>query len=129
MMGTDAWLFVEPRTPGMQTVPWSNLHRKAGGHVVEAMSQVGGLPGDRSVELTVGATPENLAVAMRDGGEEREGPEGREGAHPEGVRHRGRTRNRLPATADMVDLAPVLCAGVTVYRGLKRTRARPGHRW
>ena len=62
MMGTDAWLFVEPRTPGMQTVPWSNLHREAGGHVVEAMSQVGGLPGDRSVELTVGATPENLAV-------------------------------------------------------------------
>jgi propanol-preferring alcohol dehydrogenase len=33
---------------------------------------------------------------------------------------------RLPATADMVGLAPVLCAGVTVYRGLKRTRARPG---
>ncbi len=33
---------------------------------------------------------------------------------------------RLPTTADMVGLAPVLCAGVTVYRGLKRTRARPG---
>jgi propanol-preferring alcohol dehydrogenase len=33
---------------------------------------------------------------------------------------------RLPATADLIGLAPVLCAGVTVYRGLKRTRARPG---
>src|SRR5262249_29926667 len=33
---------------------------------------------------------------------------------------------RLPAKADLVGLAPVLCAGVTVYRGLKRTTARPG---
>jgi propanol-preferring alcohol dehydrogenase len=33
---------------------------------------------------------------------------------------------RLPEKADMVGLAPVLCAGVTVYRGLKRTQARPG---
>ncbi|MGH6962399.1 MAG: zinc-binding dehydrogenase, partial [Dongiaceae bacterium] len=27
---------------------------------------------------------------------------------------------------DLIGLAPVLCAGVTVYRGLKRTMARPG---
>jgi propanol-preferring alcohol dehydrogenase len=33
---------------------------------------------------------------------------------------------RLPQKADMIGLAPVLCAGVTVYRGLKRTHARPG---
>jgi propanol-preferring alcohol dehydrogenase len=33
---------------------------------------------------------------------------------------------RLPSNADLVGLAPVLCAGVTVYRGLKRTGARPG---
>jgi len=33
---------------------------------------------------------------------------------------------RLPAKADLLGLAPVLCAGVTVYRGLKRTMARPG---
>jgi propanol-preferring alcohol dehydrogenase len=33
---------------------------------------------------------------------------------------------RLPTKADLVGLAPVLCAGVTVYRGLKRTMARPG---
>jgi len=33
---------------------------------------------------------------------------------------------RLPAKADLIGLAPVLCAGVTVYRGLKRTMARAG---
>lgn len=33
---------------------------------------------------------------------------------------------RLPKKADLVAMAPVLCAGVTVYRGLKRTMARPG---
>ncbi len=32
----------------------------------------------------------------------------------------------LPADVDPVALAPVLCAGVTTYRGLKRTAARPG---
>ncbi len=34
----------------------------------------------------------------------------------------------LPHTADPVAIAPVLCAGVTTYRGLKRTGARPGQR-
>jgi len=33
---------------------------------------------------------------------------------------------RLPAGADLVDVAPILCAGVTVYKGLKMTEARPG---
>ena len=33
---------------------------------------------------------------------------------------------RLPKDADLYELAPILCAGVTTYRGLKRTNARPG---
>ncbi len=33
---------------------------------------------------------------------------------------------RLPKTANFYELAPILCAGVTTYRGLKRTHARPG---
>ncbi|MFC4727741.1 alcohol dehydrogenase AdhP [Coralloluteibacterium thermophilus] len=32
----------------------------------------------------------------------------------------------LPASLDFVEVAPVLCAGVTVYKGLKTTEARPG---
>lgn len=32
----------------------------------------------------------------------------------------------LPESVDPVAVAPVLCAGVTTYRGLKRTGARPG---
>lgn len=33
---------------------------------------------------------------------------------------------RLPKTVDLYGLAPILCAGVTTYRGLKRSQARPG---
>ena len=33
---------------------------------------------------------------------------------------------RLPKRADLVAIAPILCAGVTTYRGLKRTNTRPG---
>jgi len=33
---------------------------------------------------------------------------------------------RIPEKADLFELAPILCAGVTTYRGLKRTGARPG---
>jgi propanol-preferring alcohol dehydrogenase len=33
---------------------------------------------------------------------------------------------RLPQHADLVAIAPILCAGVTTYRGLKRTQTRPG---
>ena len=33
---------------------------------------------------------------------------------------------RLPDGVDPVEVAPVLCAGVTVYKGLKMTEARPG---
>jgi propanol-preferring alcohol dehydrogenase len=33
---------------------------------------------------------------------------------------------RLPKGVNFYELAPILCAGVTTYRGLKRTNARPG---
>jgi alcohol dehydrogenase, propanol-preferring len=33
---------------------------------------------------------------------------------------------RLPDDADFVQIAPILCAGVTVYKGLKSTNAKPG---
>jgi propanol-preferring alcohol dehydrogenase len=33
---------------------------------------------------------------------------------------------RLEKTANLYELAPILCAGVTTYRGLKRSLARPG---
>ncbi|GES47370.1 zinc-dependent alcohol dehydrogenase [Rhizobium dioscoreae] len=33
---------------------------------------------------------------------------------------------RLPEHVDFADIAPILCAGVTTYKGLKETEARPG---
>nr|GAJ36309.1 alcohol dehydrogenase [Bradyrhizobium sp. DOA9] len=33
---------------------------------------------------------------------------------------------KLPATIDFAAIAPILCAGVTTYKGLKETEARPG---
>lgn len=33
---------------------------------------------------------------------------------------------RIPEGADLVEIAPILCAGVTVYKGLKMTEARAG---
>jgi propanol-preferring alcohol dehydrogenase len=33
---------------------------------------------------------------------------------------------RIPDGADPLEVAPILCAGVTVYKGLKETEARPG---
>lgn len=33
---------------------------------------------------------------------------------------------RLPAKVDFVTMAPILCAGVTTYKGIKETEARPG---
>ncbi|BCW20065.1 zinc-dependent alcohol dehydrogenase [Arthrobacter sp. NtRootA9] len=38
----------------------------------------------------------------------------------------GRFAARIPAGSDPVEVAPVLCAGVTVYKGLKMTEAKPG---
>jgi alcohol dehydrogenase, propanol-preferring len=33
---------------------------------------------------------------------------------------------RLPANVNFTEIAPILCAGVTTYKGLKETEARPG---
>ena len=33
---------------------------------------------------------------------------------------------RLPDNVPFIDIAPILCAGVTTYKGLKETQARPG---
>ncbi len=33
---------------------------------------------------------------------------------------------RIPQNLSFVDAAPILCAGVTTYKGLKQTQARPG---
>jgi propanol-preferring alcohol dehydrogenase len=33
---------------------------------------------------------------------------------------------RIPEGSDLVQVAPILCAGVTVYKGLKMTEAKPG---
>ncbi|MFC4821774.1 alcohol dehydrogenase AdhP [Dokdonella ginsengisoli] len=33
---------------------------------------------------------------------------------------------RLPAGGDFAELAPILCAGVTTYKGIRETEARPG---
>jgi len=33
---------------------------------------------------------------------------------------------KLPASVDFIAVAPILCAGVTTYKGLKETDARPG---
>ena len=33
---------------------------------------------------------------------------------------------RLPSNPDFVRLAPILCAGVTTYKGIKETEAKPG---
>src|SRR5690606_17687537 len=34
---------------------------------------------------------------------------------------------RLPDSVGFIDIAPILCAGVTVYKGLKMTEAKAGH--
>ena len=35
----------------------------------------------------------------------------------------------LPPNVDFVSIAPILCAGVTVYKGLKETRQSPASGW
>lgn len=48
------------------------------------------------------------------------------GGHAEYVVARAAYAGLLPDDADFVALAPILCAGVTTYKGLKETDARPG---
>jgi len=33
---------------------------------------------------------------------------------------------RIPEGADLIAMAPIPCAGVATYKGLKETEARPG---
>lgn len=49
-----------------------------------------------------------------------------DGGYAEYVRADANYVGRLPAGLDFGPAAPVLCAGVTVYKGLKETEARPG---
>jgi propanol-preferring alcohol dehydrogenase len=48
------------------------------------------------------------------------------GGYAEYMVAKGAFCGHLPDHLDLYELAPVLCAGVTTYRGLKRTGARPG---
>ncbi len=49
-----------------------------------------------------------------------------DGGYAEFVRADANYVGRLPDALDFGPAAPVLCAGVTVYKGLKETEARPG---
>jgi alcohol dehydrogenase, propanol-preferring len=49
-----------------------------------------------------------------------------DGGYAEFVRADANYVGRLPDGLDFGNAAPVLCAGVTVYKGLKETEARPG---
>ena len=48
------------------------------------------------------------------------------GAYAEYVLASAAYVGRLPRNADMIGLAPILCAGVTTYKGIKETDTRPG---
>jgi alcohol dehydrogenase, propanol-preferring len=49
-----------------------------------------------------------------------------DGGHAEFVQAEANYVGQLPSGLDWGPAAPVLCAGVTVYKGLKETEARPG---
>ena len=49
-----------------------------------------------------------------------------DGSYAEYVVADARYVAHLPANTDMIAMSPILCAGVTVYKGLKETEARPG---
>lgn len=49
-----------------------------------------------------------------------------DGGYAEYVIADARYVGRLPANVNFVEMAPILCAGVTVYKGLKETDTRPG---
>lgn len=48
------------------------------------------------------------------------------GTYAEYVLAKGDFVGHLPVGADLVGIAPILCAGVTTYKGLRETEARPG---
>ena len=49
-----------------------------------------------------------------------------DGGYAEYVLARAAFVGRLPDKTDFVTMAPILCAGVTTYKGLKETEVRPG---
>ena len=49
-----------------------------------------------------------------------------DGGYAEYVLADARYVARFPAGIDFIEMAPIICAGVTVYKGLKETEARPG---
>lgn len=49
-----------------------------------------------------------------------------DGGYAEYVIADARYVGHFPANVDCVQMAPIICAGVTVYKGLKETDARPG---
>ncbi len=49
-----------------------------------------------------------------------------DGSFAEYVRANANYVGIIPENVDSIEIAPVLCAGVTVYKGLKMTEARPG---
>lgn len=49
-----------------------------------------------------------------------------DGGYAEYVIADARYVGRLPSNVNFLEMAPILCAGVTVYKGLKMTEARPG---
>jgi len=51
---------------------------------------------------------------------------GVDGTYAEYVLARADYVGRLPDNPDFVAMAPILCAGVTTYKGLKETEAKPG---
>ena len=49
-----------------------------------------------------------------------------DGGYAEYVLADARYVARFPAGIDFIEMAPIICAGVTVYKGLKETETRPG---
>lgn len=50
----------------------------------------------------------------------------RDGGHAEYMTARGEAVAEIPEGLSFVDAAPIMCAGVTTYNGLRNTDARPG---
>lgn len=49
-----------------------------------------------------------------------------DGGHAEYMRARSEAVAKIPEGLSFVDAAPIMCAGVTTYNGLRNTEARPG---
>lgn len=58
--------------------------------------------------------------------EQRNGGYSVDGGYAEYVVADARYVGRMPANSDFIAMAPIICAGVTVYKGLKETDTKPG---